>query len=217
MSTKDCVEKPKKLGRPVGVSSGTRSKIINAALLCFAEKGYAKASNREIARRSGLTSGSLYHYFDSKAALYRAALHDVTAALVDEYRSACREAPDVASMMQLSLGVGNVIELSRRRPGLVRFAAASMSEIEHHDELDWLDQEDADAFPNFFRDLLNRAYARGELGCGIDIEAAVKVLIACISSLASLHGSLKNEKAFALVLRTFERMLQGEFMCRNVA
>ena len=36
----------------------------------FFEKGYLNASLRQIAKRSGMTIGNLYHYFDSKEALF---------------------------------------------------------------------------------------------------------------------------------------------------
>lgn len=200
-------------GRPVHAegNADTRSRIIDAAVLCFGRSGFAEATNRAIARQADVTSASLYHYFDSKAALYRAALREVNAALVEAYRAACREAPDASSMEQLSLGLEKVIELSRRRPGLVRFASDSASEIERNADLDWLDETDAAAFPDFFRDLLKRAHQRGELARGIDIETAVKVLLACVTGLAALHGSLRDEQEFAAVLRTFEELLQGGF------
>lgn len=192
-----------------------RRRILDAAVLCFGRHGFAAATNHAIARRAGVTSGSLYHYFDSKAALYREALRDVTAALVQSYRDACLEAPEASSMEQLALGLEKVIELSRRRPGLMRFASSSVGEIERNRELDWLDEAEAAAFPDFFRDLLKRARRRGELAPDIDIEAAVKVLLACVTGLAALHGSLQSEREFAAVLRAFERLVEGEFARSN--
>lgn len=214
MSRKKMTVSPRKPGRPVGSGSGaeTRERLITAAIDCFAREGYAKASNKVIAQQAGVTAALLYHYFDSKAALYRSALQEVNAALVSAYRAACKELPEASSMMQLCLGLEKVIDLSHRRPGLMRFASASASEIERHDELDWLEPDDALAFPIFFRDLLLRAKRRGELGRGINIEATAKMLIACISGLASIHGSLSGADEFARLLRAFERMLQGDLM-----
>ena len=98
---------PKKAGRPVGadVAVATRKKILDAATLCFAELGYAAASNREIAQRAGVTSGSLYHYFDSKAALYRAALQDANTILANAYLNAANELPEASSVEQLCQGI----------------------------------------------------------------------------------------------------------------
>lgn len=205
-------------GRPADADgAATRKQIIDAAVLCFASNGFAEATNQAIARQAGVTSALLYHYFDSKAALYRAALGDVTTALIGAYRQACHEAPEDSSMAQLSLGLEKVIELSRRRPGLIRFASASTSEIERNRDLDWLDEAEGAAFPEFFRQLLQRARRRGELAPGVDIEAAAKVLQACITGLGSVYDSLRGEREFATVLRTFERLLVGDFLVGRAA
>ncbi len=204
-------------GRPRGgsVAADTRQRIIEAAIRCFASQGYAKASNKTIAADAGVTATLLYHYFDSKAALYRSALQAANAILVDAYRSACEELPDGTSMGQLCLGLEKVLALSRRYPGLMAFAGASAGEIARYDDLDWLDPEDANAFPEFFRGLLRRARRRGELGRGVDIEAAAQMLIACISGLAAVDGPPTGSKDFASLLRAFERMLSGELMLSN--
>jgi len=44
--------------------------ILTEAEREFFEKGYINASLRQIAKRSGMTIGNLYHYFDSKEALF---------------------------------------------------------------------------------------------------------------------------------------------------
>ena len=47
----------------------TRDSIISTAFDLFREKGYAKASVSELARRIGMDPSSLYYYFPSKEAL----------------------------------------------------------------------------------------------------------------------------------------------------
>ena len=207
-------------GRPRGgvVMADTRQAIIEAAIRCFAQQGYDKASNRRIAADAGVTATLLYHYFDSKPALYRCALQTANAMLVDAYRSAAARIPDATSMEQLCLGVEHALALSRRQAGLMAFAAASAGEIARHDELDWLDPADADAFPEFFRELLRRAHRRGELARGVDVEAAAQMLVACISGLAALDGTPTGTKDLATLLRAFQRMLSGDLMlARNLA
>ncbi len=43
--------------------------VLRTALLLFAERGYAGASLRELARRLGVAQPSLYHYFETKEQL----------------------------------------------------------------------------------------------------------------------------------------------------
>jgi AcrR family transcriptional regulator len=46
--------------------------IAEAALACFAERGFAAASLEDIAARAGVTKGTLYLYFPNKEALFKA-------------------------------------------------------------------------------------------------------------------------------------------------
>ncbi len=49
-----------------------RQEILEAALECFAARGYAATSVDEIAEAAGRSIGALYHYFDSKRGMFLA-------------------------------------------------------------------------------------------------------------------------------------------------
>ena len=51
-----------------------REQILDAAMHAFAQKGFSRATNKDIAREAGITAGLIYHYFESKEALLRAIL-----------------------------------------------------------------------------------------------------------------------------------------------
>jgi AcrR family transcriptional regulator len=53
-------------------SEETRSRILEAALSVFRERGFEKATMREIATEAGVAVGAAYYYFDSKDALVMA-------------------------------------------------------------------------------------------------------------------------------------------------
>jgi AcrR family transcriptional regulator len=46
-----------------------RNQILDAAAAVFAEKGFHHATTKEIARTAGVSEGTIYNYFDSKADL----------------------------------------------------------------------------------------------------------------------------------------------------
>jgi AcrR family transcriptional regulator len=48
------------------VAGGRRETILQAALECFNERGFAAATVEEIRRRSGASIGSIYHHFGGK-------------------------------------------------------------------------------------------------------------------------------------------------------
>jgi AcrR family transcriptional regulator len=53
-----------------------REQIIDAAMRVFAQKGFARATNRDVAREAGITTGLIYYYFESKEALLKAVLEE---------------------------------------------------------------------------------------------------------------------------------------------
>ncbi|WP_207790032.1 TetR/AcrR family transcriptional regulator [Sphingosinicella humi] len=60
--------------------------ICAAALQVFAEKGFAGARIEEIARRAGLSKGTLYLYFPTKEAVFRAVVRDAVAPNIEVIR-----------------------------------------------------------------------------------------------------------------------------------
>lgn len=62
--------------------------ICAAALDVFAERGFAAAKLDEIARRAGVSKGTLYLYFTDKAELFRAVVRDAIAPNVEAMTSA---------------------------------------------------------------------------------------------------------------------------------
>ena len=62
------------MARTPKVVEDRREHIIDAAMRVFAQKGYSKATNKDIAREAGITTGLIYYYFDSKEALLKAIL-----------------------------------------------------------------------------------------------------------------------------------------------
>jgi len=48
----------------------TRSRILQAAMECFAQRGYDGTGVAEICRRAEVTKGGFYHHFPSKQAVF---------------------------------------------------------------------------------------------------------------------------------------------------
>ncbi|MCB1901224.1 MAG: helix-turn-helix transcriptional regulator, partial [Rhodocyclaceae bacterium] len=60
------------------------SELAAAALSLFVEKGYAATRLDEVAARAGVSKGTLYLYFDSKEALFKAVIQDRVVAVMSE-------------------------------------------------------------------------------------------------------------------------------------
>lgn len=61
----------------------TREQILDSSLRLFSEKGFARASVRDIAQAAGITDAAIYYHFNSKRDLFEALLDErgFTAAL----------------------------------------------------------------------------------------------------------------------------------------
>jgi len=60
------------------------SELTAAALALFVEKGYAATRLEDVAQRAGVSKGTLYLYFDSKAALFKAVIREGVLPVVAE-------------------------------------------------------------------------------------------------------------------------------------
>lgn len=56
----------------------TLRKLLDASAIEFGERGFHEASVSSITRRAGVALGTFYTYFDSKDALFRALVHDMS-------------------------------------------------------------------------------------------------------------------------------------------
>jgi AcrR family transcriptional regulator len=57
----------------------TRTALLDAAITCLVEDGYAKTTTRRIAQRAGVSPGALQHHFASKAELLSQTVHHIRA------------------------------------------------------------------------------------------------------------------------------------------
>jgi AcrR family transcriptional regulator len=78
-------------------TSPTRQALMDAALEVFVERGFARATTREIAHRAGLSEGTMYRHFADKYELF----HQVFFALVLEIGEELRRLPERAGQNTL--------------------------------------------------------------------------------------------------------------------
>jgi len=80
----------------------SRAEILEAAAICFMERGYTETSIDDVARRLGATKGRIYHHFASKAdlfaAIYRAGM-DQDYAAIEPFRGAAGKAVERLRLM----------------------------------------------------------------------------------------------------------------------
>jgi AcrR family transcriptional regulator len=84
------------------------AEILEAALTVFAERGYAATRMDDIARRAGVTKGTIYLYFESKEAVFRSLVSESIGATIGAATAAAESfdgsAVDLLRMVLRSIG-----------------------------------------------------------------------------------------------------------------
>ena len=129
----------------------TLRKLLDAAAEEFGEKGFHEASVSSITRRAGVALGSFYTYFDSKDALFRALVADMS----EKVRTSARSA--------LTDGMGP-LEIERAAlTAFLRFAAEHKEVYRIIDEAEFVDP---DSYRTHYETIAARIADRLRAGAG---------------------------------------------------
>lgn len=84
-------------------SAATRNLIIEAAIKCFVELGYARTTTTAIADKAGLSRGAMLHHFPSKVDIVRAAVEHLHAKRLRAFRRAVQLSPTAGDRIRANL------------------------------------------------------------------------------------------------------------------
>jgi len=96
----------------------TLRKLLDASAIEFGEKGFHEASVSSITRRAGVALGSFYTYFDSKDALFRALVADMS----DNVRTSARAAlsTDMSALQVEEAALGAFLRFAKEHREVYR-------------------------------------------------------------------------------------------------
>ena len=108
-----------------------RIRILEAAIDVFSEKGFAGARTQEIAARAGISNALIFQHFESKQALYGAALEHLFSAhpLESEFQSTRRAGSDEEALRGFAL---HVIRHTCGDPRIARLGLLAALEAGEH-------------------------------------------------------------------------------------
>lgn len=101
----------------------TLRKLLEAAAQEFGDRGYHEAAITGITRRAGVALGTFYTYFDTKEAMFRALVKDMSHKVRSHVAEAVRGAPDRIAAERL--GLAAFIAYVRAHPELYRIIEES--------------------------------------------------------------------------------------------
>lgn len=155
-------------------SDASARKVLKAALSLFSRQGFRATSMRQLARRSGLSVGNLYHHFGNKEAIFQRLIDRYWAVLLD---------PD--------LPLNKIFAAARFPDDLEEMAAAIEKVVEENSQyilLIYIDviefkgkhirtfyQDMADRFSAAYTERFRQMGADGEIG---EVDPLVAVMLA---------------------------------------
>jgi AcrR family transcriptional regulator len=165
-----------------------REQILDAACRVFAEKGFAGASIREIAREVGVTEGLLYHYFESKEQLMHACWKERSWRAHLERILAEAEGKPVEVVLR-ALALDFLQTLYENAPA-VRVSAA---ECQYNQEMAAFYLQKIEDNQRLIVDFLRARQAAGEIRAEADVETASGLLMGSAYSLLLLYSRAEPE------------------------
>src|SRR5882762_829905 len=117
------------MARTPKIVEDRKEQIIDAAMRVFSEKGFVRATNKDIAREAGITPGLIYHYFESKEAVLKAIIETRSPLhLVESLSPQLLEQPPAVFLRFLVLQVLGIVE----RDQFVQLLRVFVPEIIHN-------------------------------------------------------------------------------------
>ncbi len=158
-----------------------REQILEAAMACFAARGFQATSIADIIEASGMSAGAVYRYYASKGDLIEAIVHRVlgqTAARFDELLDHSA-ATDPAEAVRVA--VGTIQEIGSTGPvEVTRLAVQAWGEALHNDQVHDLVREAYTTIRAYFEEVARRASAAGTLPADADPRKVATALLSLV-------------------------------------
>jgi len=176
-----------------------RESILDAALVCFVERGFYGTAMPQIAKEAGVAAGTLYHYFDSKEALVNALFR--TWKMEVAQRVFTKFPQDAGPREQFRVMWHEMIAFAREHPKAFAF-------IELHNHASYLDDESRAVdghLKGFARGVIQQAQAQGLLK-PLDATVLMELVFGAFVGLMRAHWEGR-------VALTDEVVAQAEAAC----
>jgi AcrR family transcriptional regulator len=200
------------LGRPRGSNSeATRARILAAARVCFARTGYSATTNKQIADDAGVTAAAIYLYFESKTALYLAAVQDANEQLVVHYRQAIAQTSTLRDGFRAVLTTS--AKLHQRDPSLSAFLSALPIEMQRHPEVARAIIEKPSEVVGVIQEMVDAGVRSGEIARAI-APTVLSTFVACAMGFSLFFGAVDGSRPVEMV-DVFIALLDGELFAEG--
>jgi AcrR family transcriptional regulator len=161
-----------------------RASIVDAAAGCFAEKGFERTTTADICRAAGISSGSLFHYFPNKRAMFTAIFTDDAVETAARLETAAKADDPWEALLDV------VAELAGKlaHPAVVRLVLEAAAQAARDDEFAELIHRNDSALRDGLAVLVERAEDAGLIDPGVEPRAASGWVAGLIDAMISRAG-----------------------------
>jgi AcrR family transcriptional regulator len=175
----------------------------------FAELGYEATTNKTLADAANVTTGAIYHYFDSKLDLYCAVNDEVQEVVYSQFEAAVAESEDFVGGMHRVLDVAH--ELNNTDPTLARFLGAVRIDVRRNPELRAMFKPATMRRERFIKQLVDIGVATGEL----DARDRERVVALIRALLVGLVDAVSNDpKTHRAAIDGIKLLIEGKLIRR---
>ncbi|ORW95369.1 TetR family transcriptional regulator [Mycobacterium sp. IEC1808] len=195
-------------GRPPAAKADeTRQRIMQAARLVFAERGYDGATFQAIAARADLTRPAINHYFSTKRLLYREVLKQTNALVIG---AGMRQAEGEKTLTgRLTAFITAAVRANSDNPAVSAFLIAAVLESQRHPELSGAEIDSVKISREFLASAVSEAIERREVAPDIDAAALVETLIIVLCGVGFYAGYIRSYEEILAISDVLRRLLEG--------
>ena len=152
----------RRLGRPPASDSNvTRERILRTARVTFSQLGYGATTNKHLADRAGVTTGALYHYFESKLDLYSAVLSEVQDFVYTRFEEVVANSDTFLGALEATLDSAH--DMNNADPSLAQFLGSARIDVRRYPELVAVYRPTLKLRQEFFDSLIELGLRTGEI------------------------------------------------------
>jgi AcrR family transcriptional regulator len=181
--------KPRKIGRPSGSSrEQTLEKILASSLKLFSNKGFAATRLKDIAEDIGVTTPTLYKYFESKVPIYGAIFDSIYVDLIPKFEIAIGNSQTLREQLRGLLQV--TMELHSNNPDITMFMATAAIETRRHEELATYFANRSSRFNLALQRMFDAAKARGEISHELETGNLISTFLGGIMGMSIAYQGI---------------------------
>lgn len=190
-----------------GKQEAKRRQILDAAIACFARKGFHGTSTNEICAEAGMSPGNLFHYFPNKAALIAAIAEEDRREMGERFARLAGEDDAIAAIETLA----TELLAQSADPVYARISVEIAAETMSNSEIGSLFAENEALIKADLVALLKRGIAKGQIDPALKPQLAATWLIALADGAvgrALMDPDFKPRTHAPVLLRMVRRFLE---------